>query len=265
MKHSVLLASRFLLLALCLLLSTASRADSPLRIAVLGDSYSTFEGKMCPAINAVWYYPAESSHHNKANDVVSVEQTWWHQTVSRLGATLVQNNSYSGSTISFQGYVRRSPRQNDGQSFRAGQPADVSPSSFITRAACLGDSLGGPNLILVFGGTNDSWAGTPVGTYQWGQWTRHDLFTYRPAMARLCHDLSQLYPTARVLFLINDNLRDDIVESTHTVAAYYGMECLDLHDIDKQSGHPSQKGMTAIADQLCSYLQATPAPASSQQ
>lgn len=245
-----LLLLPFLLAAVSL---TASAA-TPLRIAILGDSYSTFEGYMSPAINELWYYPADSKRHNKANDVVSVEQTWWMQVVSRLGATLVQNNSYSGSTIAFQGYTRQKEAANDGHSLRPGHPADYSPRSFIARAVNIGDSIGAPDLLLVFGGTNDSWAGTPVGNYQWGQWTRADLFTYRPALARLCRDLREMYPAMRVVFLINEGLRPEIVESTHVITKYYGYEYLDLSDIDKQGGHPSHKGMTSIADQVCKYL-----------
>ena len=245
---------RILLPLLLATVSLTSSAATPLRIAILGDSFSTFEGYMSPAINELWYYPADSKRHNKANDVVSVEQTWWMQVTGRLGTTLVQNNSYSGSTIAFQGYTRQKEAANDGHSLRPGHPADYSPRSFIARAVNIGDSIGAPDLLLVFGGTNDSWAGTPVGDYQWGQWTRADLFTYRPALARLCRDLREMYPAMRVVFLINEGLRPEIVESTHVITKYYGYEYLDLSDIDKQGGHPSHKGMTSIADQVCKYL-----------
>ena len=39
-----------------------------------------------------------------------------------------------------------------------------------------------------------------------------------------------------------------------TICRHYGVECLDLHDIDKQRGHPSQKGMKAIAKQVLKRL-----------
>lgn len=239
---------------LALLAFTPACATEPLRIAILGDSYSTFEGHMSPAINECWYFSENSPRRNKTNDVTNVNQTWWMHVVSDLGATLVQNNSYSGSTIAFRGYVRQQENPADGHSLRLGHNADFSPRSFITRAVNLEDSLGAADVILVFGGTNDSWADTPVGTYQWGNWSRADLFSFRPAMARLCHDLQELYPTSRVVFIINDGLRSEIVESMHSISAYYHMECIDLQGIEKQSGHPSQKGMRDIANQVVTFL-----------
>lgn len=247
---------KHLLLYLCLLtcVSIASFANQPLRIAILGDSYSTFQGHMSPAINECWYFPENSPSRNKVNNISHVEQTWWQITIKELEATLVQNNSYSGATIAFQGYVRQQENANDGHSLRPGHNADFSPRSFITRAVNLADSIGAADVILVFGGTNDSWANTPVGNYQWGKWKREDLFTFRPAMARLCHDLQDLYPTSRIIFIINSELRDDIVESMHHIAEYYGIESLDLKNIEKQSGHPSQNGMKAIAEQVIAKI-----------
>lgn len=244
----------FTLLTLAIVAMGCS-ATKPLRIAVLGDSYSTFEGHMSPRINANWYFSENSPYRNKTNDVVSVDQTWWQLLVKQLGGTLVVNNSYSGSTVAFRGYSRQQELPEDGHSLRRGEYADFSPRSFITRAVNLADSAGAADVILVFGATNDSWANTPVGTYQWGNWSHEDLFTFRPAMARLCHDLKELYPTSRVVFMINDGLREEIVESIHKVAEYYSMESVDLHGIDKQSGHPSQAGMRTIANQMAAYLQ----------
>ena len=46
--------------------------------SVLGDSYSTFEGYI-PEGNAWWY----SSSPQGPNDVVKVEDTWWHRPFCR--------------------------------------------------------------------------------------------------------------------------------------------------------------------------------------
>lgn len=235
------------------LIAVPSVKAQGLRVAIFGDSYSTFQGYMSPSINECWY------PHNPNNDVKKVEQTWWHQVIDRMGATLVQNNSYSGSTIGFLGYRRDKENQNDGHSWRKAH-ADFSPRSFIARSVNLGDSLGAPELLLVLAGTNDSWTGAEVGDYQWGNWTRQDLFKTRPALARLCHDLKELYPTTRVVFILNTELTPEFNESLHTVLRYYELECIDLHDIHKQSGHPSQEGMKAIADQVVDYLAAHPTP-----
>lgn len=245
MKHHFL--SLLIGAAICL----GANAAEPLRIAIFGDSYSTFQGHMSPAINECWY------PHNPNNDVKAVEQTWWYQVIDSLGATLVQNNSYSGSTIGFMGYPRQQENPNDGHSIRPGKNADFSPRSFIARAVNLGDSLGAPQVLLVFAGTNDSWTGAQIGDYQWGNWTRQDLFRTRPAIARLCHDLKMMYPETRTIFMLNTDLTPEFNESLLKITAYYGHECLVLHDIDKQSGHPSQAGMTSIARQVITYLEGT--------
>ena len=49
-------------------------------VAVLGDSYSTFEG-FIPKGYATWYTTAVQ----KATDVNKVEQTWWWQVIKEGG------------------------------------------------------------------------------------------------------------------------------------------------------------------------------------
>lgn len=209
----------------------AAQGTDTTRVSILGDSYSTFEGWLSPSWNAVWYFNKVSPR----NDVNKVEQTWWHLVISEMGFKLEKNNSFSGSTICYTGY-------NNAE----GNHKDYSDRSFVGRA---GD-LGHPDVILVCGGTNDSWCGAPVGEYKWKKWTNEDLFFFRPAMAKMCSELVTLYPEARVVFILNSELRDDINESVHTVCRHYRIECVDLHDIEKQAGHPSQAGMRAFATQV---------------
>ncbi|MDE5739938.1 MAG: SGNH/GDSL hydrolase family protein, partial [Bacteroidaceae bacterium] len=66
-------------------------------VTIFGDSYSTFEGYLMPENNLTWYF---LDRQVKDNDVVAVEQTWWHQLLKKNGWRLCMNNSYSGSTIS---------------------------------------------------------------------------------------------------------------------------------------------------------------------
>lgn len=231
------LAQIILSMALSITLS-AQNSDS-LRVSILGDSYSTFEGWVQPEWNAIYYYPETSERSNKINDVKMVEQTWWYQVVHNMGYVLEKNNSFSGSTICYTGY-----RDKDG--FHK----DYSDRSFIGRAA----DLGHPDVILVCGGTNDSWCEAPVGEYKWSRWNNDDLYYFRPAMAKMCSELKILYPRARILFILNSGLRDDIIESVHNVCRHYQLECIDLHNIDKLSGHPSVVGMTAFAEQVETQL-----------
>lgn len=214
-----------ILAALLLLVSCGTN-----RISFLGDSYTTFEGHI-PEGNAIWYYcPPDTS----LTDVSSVEQTWWYQVVTDGGYTLDTNESYSGATISFTGY--------DG--------LDFADRSFITRLP----RVGTPDVLVILGGTNDSWAGAPVGEYKFEDWHRQDLYFYRPAMAKLLSDAKMLYPKTQLLFVMNSELREDITESSRVICEHYGVPFLQLHDIDKKAGHPSVEGMKSIAAQVLSVL-----------
>ena len=69
-------------------------------VAVLGDSYSTFEG-FIPKGYATWYSPTTPA---KTTDVNKVEQTWWWQVIKEGGYKMGNINSYSGATICNTGY-----------------------------------------------------------------------------------------------------------------------------------------------------------------
>ncbi len=196
-------------------------------VSVLGDSYSTFEGYI-PLGHAVWYNAKPSP---KKTDVTDVKQTWWWQLISRGGYILGQNDSYSGATISYRGYGG----------------ADYSDRSFITRLA----NLTPPDILLIFGATNDSWAGVEVGEYNYNtEISGPQLYTFRPAMSRLLSEAVNRFPGTEIYVIINSELRDDIVESIKQVCDHYSVAYIELHDIDKLSNHPSVKGMDAIATQV---------------
>ena len=217
-----------LLFALACGLSVGARADGRPEVAVLGDSYSTFEGCVEPAGNAVWYFNGGHEH----SDVREAGQTWWRILTDdpSAGLRLGVNNSYSGATICNTGY----------------EGADYSDRSFITRM----NNLGNPDIILVFGATNDSWAGSPVGEYIYSDWTPARLYSFRPALARLFYGLRELYPDAEVWFILNSDLKPEIVGSVETISARYGVPVIALHDIEKDWGHPTAAGMRAIAAQV---------------
>ena len=185
-------------------------------VSILGDSYSTFEGYI-PAGNASWY--ATVPWENRT-DVVNVRQTW--------------NDSYSGATISYTGY--------NGE--------DYSDRSFLTRLP----HLGSPDLLLIFGGTNDSWTGGPLGEYVYDNFTRGHLYEFRPALAKLLTEAQNRYPGTRIVFIVNTELKDEITESIVEICTHLDVEYVMLRDIDKLAGHPSIKGMEQIKNQILQYL-----------
>ena len=116
------------------------------------------------------------------------------------------------------------------------------------------DNLGSPDIILVFGGTNDSWANVPVGEYVYQSPTTEQLYSFRPAMAYMLDGLSRLYPDAEVWFILNTGLKPEINESVAEICRHYNVPVIRLTDIDKDWGHPTAKGMKAIASQVESAL-----------
>lgn len=222
--------TKILLLAMLFMGIGVATLSAQQKVAILGDSYSTFAGYLSPATNFPWYSADLNSDIAKNNDVHSVEQTWWHQFVTKMGYELVCNNSFSGSTICHTGYNKE----------------DYSDRSFITRL----HHLGNPDIILIFGGTNDSWAGVPVGEYQYEGWTNADLYNFRPAFAYMLHNLRQLYPQAKIYNITNSELSEAVTVSADEICRHYNVPNLLLKDVEKQWGHPSVKGMEAICNQL---------------
>ena len=80
MKKGILLT---ILLLMCLVAGAQTKS-----MAVLGDSYSTFEGAI-PEGNAIWYFKQNNPNQT---DVNSVDQTWWTLLTKRQGWTLLMNN-----------------------------------------------------------------------------------------------------------------------------------------------------------------------------
>lgn len=220
---------------LCFLLTfccSCAQQPNKLSVTIFGDSYSTFEGYITPETNLTWYF---LDRPVKDNDVVSVEQTWWHQLLKKNGWKLCTNNSYSGSTISSSGYGK----------------ADYTDRSFVTRST----NLGNPDIILIFGATNDSWVPSPIGEYKYSGWTTEDLKSFRPSLAKMLDYMTKRYVGTELYFILNSELREAINESVHEICQHYGVPVIVLHDIDKKAGHPSVAGMKAIAEQVDAFVQ----------
>lgn len=215
-----------ILSALLMLIAMGANAQCKKSVAIFGDSYSTFENYLSCDTNAVWYFQGKQ----KKTDVTDVEQTWWHMLLKEKGWKLECNNSFSGSTICYTGY-RKEDYQN---------------RSFHNRLRYLGS----PDIILVFGATNDCWAKSPIGDYKYSDWTKKDLYSFRPAMAAMCDGLKKRYPNVDIYFIMNCDLTETITTSCRTICNYYGIPMIELHDVDKINGHPSIKGMKTIAEQV---------------
>lgn len=216
-------------LKLCILLClTALTATAQKRsVSILGDSYSTYERYTTPVTNEQWYVEPWCDDRT---DVADVTQTWWYQLCKNRGFKLDTNNSYSGATICYTGY--------NGEDFTA--------RSFITRAG----NLGCPDIILMLGSTNDSWANSPLGEMKWEGYEKADLYNYRPAICYLAKFLTTRYPNTDIYFILNNELKPEIGDAMREVCHHYGLTLIELKDISKKNGHPDIQGMKQIAEQV---------------
>lgn len=206
-------------------------------VFILGDSYSTFENYI-PEGYSVYYTSVPITD----TDVERVEQTWWYQLMEETESNLLMNNSYSGTTICHTGY--------DGE--------DCSDKSFIARMdKLISEGYFVDNTVdtfLLFGGTNDSWANSPIGDLKYHDWSNDDLYATLPAFCYLLHNLRTKVTDTRVICIINTDLKTDIKEGFLSACDKFGVEIIILRDINKISGHPTILGMKQIREQVLVYL-----------
>ena len=209
--------------------------------SIIGDSYSSFTGYMADSKAATWY-PASAHGMGDTNDIETVEQTWWFKFANDYGSRLIENNSWSGSTISYDGY-------SDGLE-------DGKETSFIQRMSLLTT----PQLILVYGGTNDSWAAVEtkrddfLGEYKYSDFSESDFIYFRPALAYLLDTLKHKHIGAKIVFMVNTTL-GNIKPSVYEICSHYGVGVCEITGIALAHSHPTDAGMTTIANQITKFLE----------
>ena len=207
---------------------------------IFGDSYSTFRGYI-PEGYAVYYHEAEGQDNT---DVRKVTETWWHQVVMEAGLNLVQNNSWSGSTICHTGYNNTDCSKT---------------SSFIYRLRKLTEEgffeENRIDTVFVFGGTNDNWADDPLGTLKYENFQEAELFSVLPGISYFFKTLKETLPQADIYCLINTELKPEITEGFLQVCDKFGITPVTFDYIDKNCGHPTVQGMKDIKNQVLATLQ----------
>ncbi len=206
-------------------------------VMILGDSYSTFLGYIPEGFD-YWY----SCEKNSDSDVLSVSDTWWHKLMSRVSGELTLNSSWSGTTVCHTGW----------------RGEDCSDKSFIARLdKLISDGFFAENRIdtlFIFGGTNDSWANSPLGELKYNGWVRDELFEFCPAVCYLVSRAKECLPDTRVIYIVNAGLKDEVNSAINSACRHYGAEILYLPMMERQADHPTARGMTEIADAVESYL-----------
>lgn len=209
--------------------------------SIVGDSYSSFKGYMANPNAATWY-PASDNNMNDTNDVENVEQTWWYKFANTYNSRLLENNSWSSSTIAYDSY---SEGLDDGKE-----------TSFIKRM----NLITTPQLILIYGGTNDSWVADDtkrddfLGEYKYSDFSESDFIYFRPALAYLLDKLKHKHIGAKIIFMLNSSL-SNIKESVHEICNHYGIGVCEITGITLAHSHPTDEGMTTIAKQIIEFLE----------
>lgn len=206
-------------------------------VFILGDSYSTYAGYI--PISEAAFYKSEGCSIPEFSDV---SETWWHQVLEAKNGNLILNDSYSGSTFCNTGYNGR----------------DCSATSFVGRFDKLVDEKFFDDKkidsVLLFGGTNDSWAESPIGNLKWSDWTKEDLCSALPALCYLAEKISVKLNEAKIYCILNSELKEEINDGVRAVCKKFGFELIELSNIEKIDGHPNIKGMSQIAKQIIDYI-----------
>lgn len=215
--------------------------------SVLGDSYSSYKGYVQPSTNRV-YYPKSMTDADKVD---SYTQMWWYRFSQEYGISPDMINGYSGSSVA-----------ND-TAWTYGVE-----ECFIARS----DNLGSPDMIIIFGGTNDAWkTRIQLGSPKYSGWTDADKEKFAPAAAYLISHIKSVYPKAQIIWICNTHATssvsggtgNDYYQALHTVCDHYKVPVVDVNpdvlyytdsDRTNNQGHPSKTGQKQISDALIKYL-----------
>lgn len=210
-------------------------------LLIFGDSYSTHKNIIPDGYD--YYYCDGGGDWGEPVTKMTVDQTWWGRLLGNTDAKLVRNDSWSGSAIGYTGY--------------AGDCSET--SSFICRYNKLAEAgffkEKHIDTILVFGGTNDSWCGAPLGEEKYSDWQKEDLYSALPAICYFMSVLKQNHPDTRIVFISNCDIKPQIIDGMKNAAERIGVEYVALSNIDKQTKHPTVLGMQQIYEQLIKHFE----------
>ena len=155
---------------------------------------------------------------------------------------MIQNNSWSGSTIGYTGYNGDCSHTN----------------SFIYRfEKLLEEGFFDSNKIdtvLVFGGTNDSWSNAPLGEMKFDGIEENELFCALPAISHFAKRLSEVLKDTRIIFIGNCDIKQEIIDAIRISCEHYSLEHVQLSDVEKVNGHPTENGMAQICEQILAKI-----------
>lgn len=196
------------------------------KIALIGDSISTYEGYIPEGYSCFYPYPTA--------DVNDVNQTWWMEVVNKIGAGMFINNSYSGSCVG----------------------TDISSSSKNdTRLSKLVINNIKPDVIIIYMGSNDC-ASSYVSLSAYTS-------SYKIMIEKLqvlCPESEIVLctmPTSNLYTNANKELYNKVILD---YADEFSLNVIDFASVDitphlVDSAHPNKEGMMKIAEKAIADLQ----------
>ena len=172
------------------------------KISIMGNSRCTFNG----------YIPSGNATKYPANDVTTVNQTWWWKVINALGAKLELNNSYSGGRVT----------------------TVESAKSYITLYNNHG--LGNPDVIFLWGGINDLRNSAVLGGLNFDTPTESlDKTTFAGAMDYLVRTIMADHPNAYIVMFIEDCLsfNEAWVQVLYDIANHYYVPRWEVNSANK--------------------------------
>ena len=236
---------------------------SGLKLSILGDSISTFDGYIPTDYNI--FYPG-------SGDISTVEKTWWWQVMNATGMELNANASSSNTTIT-------------GDSL---DTTGSAPSCSTKRMIDLtpGDDGPAPDILIVFMGTNDFLRSVELGTFtEPSPQDEGVVNNFCDAYELMIQKLNALYPNAEIYFCTlletnagdvdeypqsypatnkNGNTIGDFNAEIATIASAYSYPVIDVHNcgityetLDQHTSdgvHPNTEGAKLIAEYVTNAL-----------
>ncbi len=211
--------------------ATPSWGASPVRVGILGDSISTFDGWIPEGYRTFYPYTGTKA------GLTQVEQTWWHRLIYNLmpDAVLDRNLSYARTRVT----KNKAPDTTK---------PDVDENDFVSRCTLFDD----PDIIVIAGGTNDRPCVSTglVGEYDYDSPADElDRFQFRQAYICLVRTIMEKYPDTKIVCVVNDLLLTPtykaIGESIEAIAEHFGLPCTRIGMTLETVGdgvHPSSDG-----------------------
>jgi len=235
------------------------------RLSILGDSISTFGGS---ADNDPRYaqvgdptYPGNRCRYPQNDLLTDVNYTYWYRIIHDFGMELGISESWAGSCVS-------NTQETDS--------GDLGPNRCMSSQTRI-DHLaynGTPDIILVYGGTNDYGRQFPLGTFSYdsvngysdAQIAAMPNGTFAEAYKAMLTRLQKTYPDAKI-YCITPNFTggdmgrlDTYVEVVKEACDFFGVQCIDIRSVginvfNKSSYlpdnlHPNANGMLLLAEKI---------------